>query len=176
MNIQIQYDPTAQELARASSLFVEKKPVLLFMVRLINIFSGILLFILLIKLVRVGLLPNEWLAVTAACAWLFGRRPFNEWLLAKRMKGSLVIGKTLTVMLSRNGIVWSGQGLRSGDLPWANIKYVMETQNGFILPNLLTQFLWLPFRGFKTPADIEEFRAYLKEMKIDIRLYAKWRC
>ncbi|MFI4937397.1 MAG: YcxB family protein [Candidatus Berkiellales bacterium] len=176
MLIQIQYDPTAKELVLASSLFVEKKPMLSFMVKLINVFSGFLLLVLLIKLIRMGLLPSEWLAVVAAMVWIWGRKPFNEWLLMQRMKRSPVIGKTLTVEISRNGIVWSGKGLKPGDLDWAYIKYIMEAQNGFILPNQLTQFLWLPFRGFKSPDDIKELREYLNERKIEIRRFPKWRC
>lgn len=176
MNINVQYEPTAQELAKACSLFVEKKTFLSFMVGLINIVAFLLLCIMFLKLYFVGLLPTEWLGLLGGLAWLFGRRPFNEWLLSKRMQKSPVIGKTINVEISRNGIVWSGQGLRAGNLPWQLLKYVLLAQNGFVLPNNLTQFLWLPFRGFTSPMEIEALKNLLQEKNIPLKKYPRWRC
>lgn len=176
MNIKIEYQPTAKELVKASSLFAEKKPFLLFTVGFLNIFASLFLLIFFLKLVLVGLLPNEWLAAVGCSLWLFGRRPFNEWLLYQRMKGSLVLSKPITVEISRNGVVWSGKGLRQGNMSWDQIKYVMEAQNGFILPNSFTRFLWLPFRGFQSPQEVEELRKLITDMKIVHRIFAKWQC
>jgi hypothetical protein len=175
MNIIIEYEPTAVELAKASSLFVEKKPFLLYTVGFINIVAGLILVILILKLLSMGLLPNEWLAAIGAILWLFARKPFNEWLLLKRMKQSLVVGKPLKVELSRNGVVWSGKGLIPGHMPWEQIKYILEAQNGFLLPNNLTQFLWLPIRGFSAE-NLSQFKELLIEKNVVLRSYPKWKC
>lgn len=175
MNITIEYEPTAKELANASSLFIEKKPFLLYTVGFINLIAGFVLFIMILKLIMIGLLPNEWLATFGALLWLFGRKPFNEWLLFRRMKQSPVVGRPLKVELSRNGIVWSGKGLIPGHMPWEYIKYIIEAQNGFLVPNNLTQFLWLPSRGFSS-TDIDEFKKLLLEKGVVLRSYPKWKC
>lgn len=176
MNITIEYEPSATELAKASSLFVEKKPFLLYIVGFVNIIAGLISAVLIFKLFKMGLLPNEWLALLCACLWLFARRPFNEWLLLKRMKNSPVIGKTITVELSLNGIVWSGKGLIPGHMSWDQIKYVIEVQNGFLIPNNLTQFLWLPFRGFSSADKIEELKNFLNQKQVVLRAYPNWQC
>lgn len=176
MNIKIEYVPTAKELVRASSLFAEKKPFLLYAVGFLNIFSGLFLFIFVLKLIMVGLLPNEWLAAIGCALWLFGRRPFNEWLLYQKMKRSIVLSKPITIEISRNGVVWSGKGLRQGNMSWDQIKYVMEAKNGFVFPNTFTRFLWLPFRGFKSPEEIEELKKLFIEKKLVHRTFLKWEC
>ena len=176
MNINITYQPTAKELAKASSLFVEKKPLLLFFVRFLNIITALFLIIFILKLFTMGLLVNESASAIVCLIWLFGRRPFNEWLLYHRMKRSNIVEKPIHVELSRNGIIWSGKGLKPGNMGWDEIKYILEAQNGFILPNALTRFLWLPFRGFQSSDQIQELRNFIQERKITKRLYTSWSC
>lgn len=177
MNIKIEYVPTAKELAKASSLFAEKKPFFLFAVGFINIFTGIFLAIFIIKLIVFkGLLINELIAMLVCILWLFCRRPFNEWLLYQRMKNSIVLAKPITVEVSRNGVVWSGKGLRQGNMTWDQINFVLEAKNGFVIPNSFTKFLWLPFRGFESPQNIEELRKLIIERKIVHRVFPRWQC
>lgn len=176
MNIKIEYQPTAKELARASSLFAEKKPFLLFAVGFINIVAIFFLIIFVLKLIFIGLLLNEIIAAIGCFIWFFGRRPFNEWILYQRMKRSIVLAKPITIEVSRNGIVWSGKGLRSGNMSWDQIKYVLEAKNGFVLPNTFTKFLWLPIRGFQSPQDIQDFKTLIIEKKIVHRVFSKWEC
>ncbi len=149
MDIHIQYQPSARELAKASSLFIEKKPLFLYGVGFLNLFIILLLVIMLLKLIVMGLNWNEGIASLGAAVWLFGRRPFNEWLLLKRMQSSKVVEKPISIDISLNGIVWSGKGLSPGNISWSQIKYVMAAKNGFVIPNAFTRFLWLPFRGFR---------------------------
>ena len=177
MNIKIEYQPNAKELTKASSLFAEKKPFLLYTVGFINIFAAIFLVIFFVTLVMFkGLLPNQWLAAAICFLWLFGRRPFNEWLLYQRMKRSLVLSKPITIEISLNGIVWSGKGLRQGHMTWDQVKYVLEAKNGFVFPNTFTTFLWLPFRAFNSPQDIQDLRKVIIERQIVHRVFNKWMC
>ncbi len=182
MNIKIEYQPTAKELTKASSLFAEKKPFLLYTVGFINIFAGIFLVIFSLTLVvsivnsKVSF-PIQWLAALAVCfLWLFGRRPFNEWLLYQRMKRSIVLSKPITIEISLNGIVWAGKGLRQGHMTWDQVKYVLEAKNGFVFPNSFTTFLWLPFRAFNSPGDIQDLRNIIIEKKIVHRVFSRWEC
>lgn len=176
MDIHVHYEPTAKELAKASSLFVEKKPFFLYGVGFLNFFVILLLSIMFLKLVALGLTVNEWIATFVGSLWLFGRRPFNEWLLLKRMQSSKVIEKPITVDISLNGIVWSGKALRPGNISWDQIKYVMEAKNGFIIPNAFTRFLWLPFRGFASRDKVALLRQAFLDKQIVLREYKKWEC
>ncbi len=176
MNIKIEYQPTARELAKASSLYVEKKPFLLFTIGIINIFMGILFALFVLKLVLLKLTPQDWAAMLVCGLWLFLRRPFNEWLLYQRMKKSLVVSKPIVIEISMNGIVWSGKGLRPGHMTWDEIKYILEAENGFVFPNTFTRFLWLPFRGFKSPQALQMLRDTIVEKQIVHRVYSKWKC
>lgn len=176
MDIHVQYQPTAKELARASSLFLEKKPLFLYGVGFINLFIIFILGIMVLKLFVLGLNRNEWIATLGSSLWLFGRRPLNEWVLFRRMKSSKVVEKPITVDISFNGIVWSGKSLRPGQIAWDQIKYIMETKNGFILPNAFTKFLWLPFRGFQSEQDVITLREAFIEKRIVLREYKSWGC
>ncbi len=176
MNIKIEYQPNAKELAKASSLYVEKKPLLMFAVGFINIGMAILFTLFVLKLVVLTLTPQDWLALLVCALWLFGRRPFNEWLLYRRMMKSLIISKPIIIEISRNGIVWSGKGLRQGNMTWDQIKYILEAQNGFVLPNTFTRFLWLPFRAFNSPEDLQSLRDLIVEKQLILRVFPKWEC
>jgi hypothetical protein len=176
MNITATYKPTALELAHASSLFIEKKPFLRFAVGLINLFAGILVVIFVTKLFYMGISLQEWSALVIGLLWIFGRRPFNEWLLYRKMCKSMVLDKQMTIAFSRNGIIWSGEALKNGQMSWAQIKYIMIAQNGMILPQTATRFLWVPFRAFDHPDDIEFLRAFAEERHIHLRSFPKWIC
>lgn len=176
MHIQVNYEPTATELANASLLFVEKKPFLLIVVGIINLLASLLIIIMILKVITQGLHPNEWLALIGGSLWLFARRPLNRWLLTRKMRKSPAIDKPVSIDITLNGIVWSGKGLQPGKMPWENIRYLLVAQNGFILPHNFSQFLWLPYRGFAFTEKIDEFEATLKEKKILLRRFPKWVC
>lgn len=177
MNIKLTYEPNAKELARASALFIEKKPFMLYTIGFINIFSWLILLILVLKLFVIkSILPNEALAGIGACLWIFARRSFSQWLLYTRMKNSFLLNASLTIEISLNGLAWSGQRIRSESLKWQDVKFALETKNGFILPSANTQFLWLPFRGFSSTAEVDAFREMLIDKKIVLRKYLNWEC
>lgn len=176
MNIKIEYEPTAKELTKASSLFAEKKPLLLYTVGLVNIFMAVLFVIFFLKVLFLPSNMQDLIPLFICAVWLFGRRPFNEWLLYRRMKKSIVLSKPITIEISRNGVVWSGKGLRQGNMTWDQIKYVMEAQNGFVFPNTFTRFLWVPFRGFASPDDLQNLRDLIVEKQVVLRVYRRWRC
>lgn len=175
MDINIHYQSSAHELAKASFLFIERKPLLRLSIGFFNALAGLLVFIFFLKLYFLGLTWKEWITLFGASIWLFGRKPLNQWLLLQRMKKNRALNKPFTVNVSRNGIAWSGQGVKPGNMAWEQVKYVWETQNGFILPNAFTKFLWLPFRGFASVEMIDEFKEYIKERKIKHRVF-RWHC
>lgn len=177
MQISIHYEPTAKELANASSLFIEKKPFMRYSIGFINGFAYIILSIILLKALFVhALLPNEILAGIGACLWIFGRRPFNEWLLLQRMKRSLLLNTCITIDVSLNGITWSGKRIVTASLKWNEFSYALEAKNGFVIPTSGPQFLWLPFRGFSSSDNLNAFRQTLNQHKIIVSVYPKWEC
>jgi hypothetical protein len=177
MNIRIQYQPTAKELAKASILFLEKKPFILVLVTLTNIIVGFVVISLVFLLIlQHALALNQWIALSVGLTWLLGRKRMHEWMLFQRMKRSNVLDKEITIEISRNGISWSGKGLVQGNMKWEYVKYILEAKNGFIMPNTFTRFLWLPFRGFASPEYIEEFRALIIEKKVVYKKFPKWQC
>lgn len=176
MDIRVHYDPNAQELVKASSLFLEKKPIFFYGIGLLNILLALLLAIMFAKLVTLGLTLGEWITTFVSIFWLFGRKRFNEWMLYRKMMRSRIVGKPITIDISYNGIIWAGKGLSPGDMGWEQVKYVFEVQNGFIFPNTFTRFLWLPFRGFESQQHIETLRNSLLEKKIKIRPYKNYVC
>lgn len=176
MDIKIQYQATAKELTRASILFAEKKPFLLYSIGILNLLMGFFLVIFVLKFILSHLTYNELIAALICAAWIFGRRPINEWYLYYKMKHSKVLEKPILIEVSLNGIVWSGKGLRFGHMNWNEIKYVLETENGFIIPNAFTRFLWLPYRGFKSPSDIQTLKDFILDKRIVYRAFPNWKC
>ncbi len=176
MEIHVNYQPTAKELMKASSLFVEKKPFFLLIIRAMNVFATIIVLLMIVKVTQFGITPEETMAGMTALLWLFARRPLNEWLLTQRLKKSKILDVPINVTLSLNGITWAGKGLAPGNMPWEHIRYVFEAKNGIIIPNAATRFLWLPFRGFKSPQQITELQQLFDDKKIIRRKYPKWEC
>lgn len=177
MDIRIHYEPNAEELVRTSSLFLEKKPIFFYGIGFLNIAMFLLLAIMFAKLVSpLRLNMNEWIVSIVCIFWLFGRKRFNEWLLYRKMLRARIVGKPITIDISYNGIIWSGKGLSPGDMTWEQVKYVFEVQNGFIFPDTFTRFLWVPFRGFESPADIDTLKHCLADKKIKIRAFKNVVC
>jgi hypothetical protein len=176
MDITLQYQPNAKELAKASSLFLEKKPFLLYSVGLINILISVILILTVLKFVFIEFHLKELVVPFICLIWLFGRRPFNEWLLYLRMKRSIILEKPITITITHNGIVWSGKGLRPGNMGWDHVKYILEAKNGFVMPNSFTKFLWIPLRAFGSPEDIQAFKNIIIEKKIVHRIFYRWQC
>lgn len=176
MNIELTYEPTVDELTKASSLFIEKKPFLKVAVMVMNVVAIILILLTIAKFWLLSLTAQDASTVIIALLWIFGRKPFNEWLLRRKMKKSLVVNKPITIALSNNGIVWKGETLKSGNLNWAHVAYLIEAKNGFILPYSGTKFLWIPFRAFKDNHAAEDIRSFLNERHITLRRFPKWAC
>ncbi|MCS5712617.1 YcxB family protein [Candidatus Berkiella aquae] len=176
MEIQVSYQPTAKELMKASSLYVEKKPFFLLIINAMNVFAGIIVILMGIKLYYYGLIPEEWMAGAMGIAWIFGRRPLNEKLLMHRLKDSQILDVPINIVFSLNGIAWSGKGLVTGNMAWGDIRYILEAKNGFLIPNATTRFIWLPFRGFKSAEDILALREAFVQRNIIPRKYLKWEC
>lgn len=176
MEIHVRYQPTAKELMKASSLFVEKKPFFLIIIRAMNVFASIIVLLMILKVIKWGLTPEEIMASITALLWLFGRRPLNEWLLTQRLKNSKILDVPIDITFSLNGITWAGKGLTPGNMSWNEIRSVYEAKNGIIIPNAATRFLWLPFRGFKSPQEITALQQVFDEKKIIRRKYPKWEC
>ena len=177
MNIRIEYQPNAKELARASALFIEKKPVIMFGVAIMNIVTGIVVALLLgVFFMQHHLDLNQSMAVVLGSLWLFGRKPFHEWLLRRKMQGAKILQMPITINVSLNGITWSGKGLKNGNMSWDQVHSILQAKNGFVMPNTFTRFLWLPFRGFQSPEQIEDFKALIKEKKIVYRIFSNWEC
>lgn len=177
MEIKATYQPTAQELMKASSLFIEKKPFFLILIGLMNIFAMLIFALMCVKLATIHTLhPEEWLAGLTSLLWVFGRRPANEWLILQRLKNNKILQLPITVTLSLNGIMWEGKGLAPGHMSWNNIRYVFEAKNGFVIPNAGARYLWLPYRSFSSDSDINAIKQMITERKIIVRYYPKWEC
>jgi len=170
MHIQVEYLTAAPELAHASIAFLEKKPFVRALILLSNaIVCFVALALLLLFSVMHTLNLSQWVALLTAGLWLFGRKPLHTWVLSRRMHQATTIGKVLIVSLSQNGITWSGRGLVPGNMAWKDLKYLVRTREGFILPQSFTRFLWLPFHGFSSPEDIAAFNDFIQTQPIVLR-------
>ncbi len=177
MEIKVTYQPTAQELMKASSLFIEKKPFFLILIGIMNVFATVVFVLMCLKLATIRTLhPEEWMAGLTALVWIFGRRPANEWLILQRLKNNKILQLPIQVSLSLNGIAWEGKGLTPGHMSWNDVRYVFEAKNGLIIPNAGARYLWLPYRGFSSENDINALKQLITDRKIIVRRYPKWEC
>jgi hypothetical protein len=176
MNLSLSYLTEPKEFAQASFIFIETKPILKFLVRIVNVAVVLILALLLIKGLKVGLIPQEWFMVTMTLLWLFFRRKFNRWIFFKKFNKQAFAQQTLHIHFSRNGITWSGEKFTKGDAHWSQIKYVLQLKNGFIFAISATQFLWLPERVFNPIDQKQELINLIKEMNVKIKTYPQWSC
>lgn len=167
MNIHLSYEPTAVELTQASIIYLEKKPLVRIVFRIVNIFSIIVLALLVLKIMLTKTVTSdEGLAAMGAFSWLFGRSPLIRTLFLTRLKRSPLTRTMLRIDISLNGIAWSGTHVKNDGLQWNALRYILETPEGFILPYTPSQFLWLPFRGFTSTESIQEFRTFAQSRHI----------
>tara|TARA_R110002110_G_scaffold65206_4_gene179939 strand:+ start:19634 stop:20143 length:510 start_codon:yes stop_codon:yes gene_type:complete len=167
----------AQSLANASLIFTEKKPLLLFAIGTFNIIAILFSGIMLTKLAMLRELNLSEVGILVFfCAWLFLRKPFSRWLYLRRIKRSTIIGKTMNIEVSRNGIIWSGEGLKTNHLAWKHIRYILEIKNGFIIPFSMVRFIWVPHTGFKSKLQIDKIKTLIVDKRVPLRTYPKLQC
>lgn len=177
MDITVNYKPTVKELARSSLLFAEKRPIMMFLVGIINAIAWILLGIMtLYFIVFFKLNLSQLFIIVTMLTWLFGRKRFFGWILKRRMEKSLIVDQPITINITRNGIAWHGSKIRPNSINWEDLKYIIEAGNGYILPHSYNKFLWIPHRGFETPDQLVEFAKYLGIRQTVMRSYLKWLC
>lgn len=176
MTLSFSYLTEPKEFAHASFIFIETKPVLKFLVLLVNIAVIFILLLLGVKGYKVGLEPQEWFMTVMILLWLFARRRFNRWIFIKKFNKQLFSQQTLNLDFSRNGLIWFGEKFTKGEAHWGQIKYVLQVKNGFILPISPTQFLWLPERVFESAVQKQSLIDLLTEMNIKIKSYTQWVC
>lgn len=167
--ITVNYQPNANQLAKASLLFIEKKPILQIAILFLNIMAVLLTGLALLKFMLPGLTMEE-LGMTFVCIfWIFARKPISLWFIARKIKKDPTKTKAIEIVLSKNGIVWSGEGLQNGQLAWKYVPYIIKAEQGYILPSSLTRFLWLPLSCFKSPHEIKEFQGLLTETRVKVK-------
>lgn len=176
MNIKIQYLIDAKTMAKASFIYSEKKPVVMYGVGFINILAGLLFSIMLVKLPMLGLILQEWIIMLLMAAWLFGRKPLIRAMFRRKMKKLNTVDKDMVIEISRNGIIWSGEGIKTGHLSWQHVAYILELKNGFIIPYSLNRFLWVPFTGFKSKLQIQKIKTLIEDKHVPLRMYPKLEC
>lgn len=176
MNLSFSYLTEPKEFAEASLIFVETKPVLKFLLLLMNIAIFCLLILITFKGYKVGLEPQEWSMILMIVLWLFGRKKFNRWVFFKKFNKQTFDKQTLNLNFSRNGLIWSGEKFAKGEVNWSQIKYVIELKNGFILPVSGTQFLWLPERVFEPVEQKQSLIDLIREMNVPIKSYLQRAC
>lgn len=176
MNIKVQYTVDGAELARASFIFSEKKPFILYGIGFLNIIAFILLLLMMLKGLLLHLTLQEFSLMILMAAWLFLRKPFAKMLFKRKMKKSPIVGKLMIVEISRNGIIWSGEGIKTNHLAWQHVSYILELKNGFIIPFNLNRFLWLPLTGFKSKLQIEKIKSLIIDKRVPLRVYSKLIC
>lgn len=176
MNLSFSYLTEPKEFAHASFIFIETKPVLKFLVWLVNIAVVLILILLGIKGVKVGLAPQEWFMTTMIFLWLFARRKFNRWIFLKKFNKQIFSQQTLNLTFSRNGLTWFGEKFAKGEAHWSQIKYVLQVKNGFILATSPTQFLWLPERVFESNEQKQSLIELFIQMNLKIKPYTQWAC
>jgi hypothetical protein len=177
MLITNEYTPDPEEFAKASFIFLEKKPILAIMIGVLNIFAVLLFFLIATKIaITISATVQESFALLFSAFWIFGRKPLNLWLFKRRMQASLSLKSPIKIEISLNGIAWNGQKLRPGSISWRDLKWVMQVKNGYIIPNHMTRFLWIPNHGFTSQHDSIEFNKLLIEKQIPLRVYDKWEC
>ncbi|MCS5707406.1 hypothetical protein CC99x_000665 [Candidatus Berkiella cookevillensis] len=176
MNIKIQYIIDGLSLARASFIFSEKKPFILYSIGFFNIIAALFSVIMITKGLLLNLTQQELILLIVMLLWLFARKPLVRWIFKRKMKKINTIGKTMVIEISRNGIMWSGEGIKTGHLAWQYISYILEIKNGFIIPYSVNRFLWLPNTGFKSKLQIEKIKTLIIEKHVPLRVYPKLEC
>jgi hypothetical protein len=172
----ITYTPKATELGKACFYFMERKPLLRLCILLFNGMATFLILVMLLKLFLGMLAWSDLLILFMSLTWLCWRKRMLQWLMIRRMQNHTAKDKALTITVCANGITWSGQGIRQSQINWRHLTYVLEINNGFILPATVSRFLWLPFHGFASAQDIEHCRALMLQKSLPIKYAKKLSC
>lgn len=141
-----------------------------------NIVAVFFLIVLILNVLLVGKLTLPLVGLAVFClAWLFFRRKLTSKVLFRKMKRQPSVNKFINVAISNNGIIWEGEGLKTGHLNWQHLKYIIKVDNGFIMPTSISRFIWLPKDGFANESNINEFLQACKHYEVKLKK-AKWRC
>ncbi len=170
MNIQLNFTPKSDSLAKASMLYLEKKPIIGISIWLLNGLCFLVALALCLKWGLTGqMFGSDILVFIVAILWLGARRSMILWMLQKRLKNNQAITLPLRINLSSNGISWGGDKLQSGSVQWDKITRIFKMNNGYVLPVSGTRFIWTPLSAYKDE-QVKVFEAFCVKKNIEIKL------
>ena len=177
MQIINEYTPNAHQLAHAGSLYFEKLPLMIVIITFMNMFAIVLALLLLVKFLFTWQFTwQEILATMFLLFWIFGRKKANLKLLERRINQSPMMASPIHIDINYNGVRWSGKKLRPDSIAWKDIKWIIQCKNGYIIPNRLTRFLWVPNSGFAERTGAKDLLALIQEKRVPLRVYEKYAC
>ena len=166
--INLSFTPKPRALIKASFLLIEQQFFLKYTVLLLNLMTGLLISIYLLKLFIQGLIFKEILLFTFSCLWIFLRKPLNLKILKYNTLNHPSLRCKLNIQLSKNGIIWSGKKIKKGQLDWRQVTKIYQTKVEYILPLAGNRVLWIPKYAFND-SELAEFQMLLKHAMIKIK-------
>lgn len=151
-------------------VFMERKPLLRLSVTFFNVLTSLFALIMIAKAWLLKTVTWQEAGMVLFCLlWLFGRKPFTQMMLIRKMRNQTRHNNPLELSISKNGIVWTGKGIRQGSVSWQHIKKIYVLRNGYIVPCHLAKFLWIPLKEFHSKEDRKLFENYCAELNIKLK-------
>lgn len=168
--IEVQYQANVDEITRANLLFIEKKPILKFLIKLVNFICSFLLILSLIKIMMgnalltiQGLDYDDMAAIFFSILWLTSRRAINGYVIQKGLED--IDRMEVKIVAGENSITHK-IGEKQINIPWRLINKYLKAKNGLIVIYNNNNFIWLPYTCFNTPNDIKNMTGLLESKKL----------
>lgn len=170
--INISFIPTNLEFAEATAKFLLQRPTLRLLMSITRGASLLVIVGFALCFYADAVTAKNIISTSMAVIWLFFYKKINT-AVVKKVIISRDLGKIPNnFKIDKNRILCKTQ-TTSSQIDWRNIKYVLSTYAGYIIP--LTgianagRFLWLPKRAFTDNAQEQEFIKLLDKVKKPIK-------
>lgn len=170
--INISFVPTNIEFAEATAKFLLQRPILRLLMSITRLTSMMMIIGFALCVYADAVTPKNIITTLMAFVWLFFYKQINTIVVKKTISGRDLSRIPYSFKIDKNRIMCKTQS-SSSQVDWRNIKYVLSTYAGYIIP--LTgignagRFLWLPKRAFSDNSQEQEFIKLLEKVKKPIK-------
>ncbi len=171
--LEINYTMTAQETADATLDFLTNRATMAFMFAIMKYSCLMLCFVFAITAYNKAAQPQDIATVIFALIWIVFYKKINRWIVKSALRHRRFTEMHPKIKIDHKRMQCTGQATNPINIEWKSLRNILKTKNGYIVP--LTglrnagRFIWLPFRGFNTPACEQEFVDLAQNFRIKIK-------
>lgn len=169
--IALEYKMTLEDLAKATHLFLENRPVLRILFAIVTVCSLLILIAFALQWASGSSNFNSIMSGMISFFWLFYRKKITLWFVRKNLQLRKVHGHPMSIQILKHKITWKTKQTTE-EQPWRQLKKIYKLSEGYIIPlvgfKFSGQFIWLPNNAFIESHQLFDFKKIMSDKNIKV--------